>query len=138
MPALLGLAGLISGCKEDDDLKPQMQQHDTVYTFAKGVWDNLYISDYEPNDRIAASADSAEVRYVLLRSGLNSYGFLSWDGFPNTYIQTRLSRIVESVPEKNRHKLRGDGIINFSTNDSDEAHNWLSDFGFTLENEFLR
>ena len=115
-----------------------MQQHDTVYTFGMDIWYNLYISDYEPSDRIAASADSAEVRYVLLRAGVNSHGFLSWDGIPNTYIQTRLSRIVESVPEKNRHKLRGDGIINFSANDSDEAHNWLSDFGFTLENEFLR
>ncbi len=86
--AVLALAGsgLVMGCSKDDPKNDIVPQHDTVYTFGRGWYDNL-----TNLTQISASADSTEVRRIIFQldtekdnwAGLNMKGFVS--GFEKAF-----------------------------------------------------
>ena len=128
---ILGIAGasLLAGCNKDDEPTPP-GLHDTVYT-----WDdvlNIPIVD------VCMSADSANVRYVMLRydgGGLNMSVTTLKDFLQN--------RVISEVTLQNQYKIRGTGeipsVIMGAQNGeklrrSKADSTWLANFGFTLIN----
>ena len=121
---MLGLAGaamVMPGCE-----KTPIQQHDTVYMWGVIDWTNIW-----PADNVRASADSAEVRYVILQNDGN--------GFTNIYdyeLKSDLERVLFEVDAKNRHKVRGGGDIWHLTLTNDEYRKWLENFGFKITDPY--
>lgn len=87
---------IISACNKTE------LQHDTTYTWGKHYWTEVW-----PADKVAASADSASVRYVYLLNDGKSF-----EGTSTTITWRNLNKIIENVTPKNRHKIRGAGILN--------------------------
>lgn len=116
-----GIAGAtIVGCAKSN---PQEKQHDTIYQFN----DRAAL----PVEKIAASADSAQVRYVILQAikypgwaaGVNA------DQIKELWIEPAVNATKPDV----RHKLKGEGtLLNINNNGSDESKKWLENFGFEV------
>ena len=118
---MLGLAGaamVMPGCE-----KTPIQQHDTVYMWGAGDWKNIW-----PADNIRASADSAEVRYVILKNDGNGFA----PNIKDYEVKTDLERVLFEVDAKNRHKVRGKGDLYHLTITNDEYRKWFEDLGFTI------
>ena len=76
--------------------------HDTTYVWGLDNWDaNVF------GPRVAASADSADVRYVYLLNDGRSLG-----GAPTSTILELMNRIIDFTPPENQHKIRGAGTLN--------------------------
>jgi hypothetical protein len=108
-----------AGCKKDDPA-PALQQHDTVYAFDRLYW---YDSLHE-NANIKASADSAEVRHVILRATGD------WSNrnklVCGALVQERLKPLFEYSA-----KMQGEGRLNFfSTEPADSL--WLVQHGYEV------
>ena len=118
---MLGLAGaamVMPGCE-----KTPIQQHDTVYMWGVTNWKNLW-----PADNLRASADSAEVRYVILKNDGNGFA----PNIKDYEVKTDLERVLFEVDAKNRHKVRGKGDLYHLTITNDEYRKWFEDLGFTI------
>ena len=135
---MLGLAGaamVMPGCEKTPIQqhmvmpgceKTPIQQHDTVYIWGAFDWKNIW-----PADNVRASADSAEVRYVILQNDGN--------GFTTIYdyeLKSDLERLLFEVDAKNRHKVRGNGNIWHLTLTNDEYRKWLENFGFKITDPY--
>ena len=92
-----------------------------------------------PTDNVVASADSTSVRTVYLHSD-----GVWWGGAfnMNELREWVLEPVLNDIPERNRHKIRGAGIINgplFRTDDKQmftkqyEDSVWLSKMGFIIK-----
>lgn len=126
---ILGIAGasLLAGCNKDDEPTPP-GLHDTVYTWP-------YLQDIPVVD-VCMSADSANVRYVMLQ----------YDGVGLSMSVTTLkdflqNRVISEVTLQNQYKIRGTGeipsVIMGAQNGeklrkSRADSTWLANFGFTL------
>ena len=118
---MLGLAGaamVMPGCE-----KTPIQQHDTVYMWGVIDWTNIW-----PADNVRASADSAEVRYVILKNDGNGFA----PNIKDYEVKTDLERVLFEVDAKNRHKVRGEGDLWGLTITNDEYRKWFEDLGFTI------
>ncbi len=104
---ILGFAGAtLAGCSKDDE--PAIQQHDTVYN-----WGRFDISQVWPTDNINASADSVEVRRVILQLNDSQWGSDKDGkyGLDDRWILDEyVTPIWNNIKESNRHKVmfRGD------------------------------
>ena len=122
---MLGLAGaamVMPGCE-----KTPIQQHDTVYMWGGGDWTNIW-----PADNVRASADSAEVRYVILKN--DGIGFAP---IPDYQLKSDLERVLFEVDAKNRHKVRGEGDLYLLTITNDEYRKWFENLGFTINHPYV-
>ena len=130
---VLGLAGatLFTSCEKDE---PTIPLHDTIY-----VWGTNNMTQIFPTDNVVASADSTSVRTVYLHSD-----GVWWGGAfnMNELREWVLEPVLNDIPERNRHKIRGAGIINgplFRTDDKQmftkqyEDSVWLSKMGFIIK-----
>ena len=130
---VLGLAGatLFTSCEKDE---PTIPLHDTIY-----VWGTNNMTQIFPTDNVVASADSTSVRTVYLHSD-----GVWWGGAfnMNELREWVLEPVLNDIPERNRHKIRGAGIINgplFRTDDKQmftkqyEDSVWLSKMGFIMK-----
>ena len=96
---MLGIAGatlLPVACK-----KP-LVQHDTTYTWNPYDWNTVKLGT-----AAAASADSAEVRYVFLKNDGTSF-----EGCPTTLVLKSINKVINYVAPENQHKIRGAGTLN--------------------------
>lgn len=119
---ILGIAGatMFGGCKKNNMDVPQ---HDTVYTF--GIDD---ITQIWPADNVRASADSASVRYVILKLDGKSWRHaFNEDGIIYYYMNPMMDAVG-----KNNHKLRGGGTFVNLREENPESHKWLEDFGYSF------
>lgn len=118
IPAL-GLAGasMFSACESNE---PVIKQHDTIYTFGPGNW-----FDAQEKQNIIASADSATVRYVILESSGESF-----HGGGSSVIVSNIIILLDKIPETNKNKLKGAGILREMTIDSQEDSTYLANMGF--------
>ena len=80
----------------------ELQYHDTTYVWGINNWDPAVFGP-----RIAASADSTEVRYVyLLNDGQ------SMEGAPTSAVLRMINMMTDMTPPENREKIRGAGTLN--------------------------
>ena len=89
-------------------------------------WTNIW-----PADNICASADSAEVRYVILQNDGN--------GFTKIYdyqLKAELERVITQVDHKNRHKVRGKGDLWHLTITHEDYRKWFEDLGFGITDPY--
>ena len=92
----IGLPLLLGACNKTDP------RHDTTYVWGENDWSQIW-----PADKVAASADSASVRYVyLLNNGV------SFNGKSVTLLLNQLNIVMNDINPENRHKIRGAGILN--------------------------
>lgn len=122
---ILGIAMgsmFMSSCSKDE---PDVPIHDTTYTWGM---DNFY-NNAKLNAQIRASADSASVRYVILKSD-----GLSWGGAynENEFRYKVVEPLIQAGGEKNRHKFKGAGTIKHVFIKYPEDNKWLTDFGYTI------
>lgn len=127
---ILGFAGAtLAGCSKDDE--PTIQQHDTVY-----VWGRDDVSQVWPTDNINASADSVQVRRVILQmndtrwgSDVNGVGGADDCWILNEYV----TPLWDNIKESNRHKVIFKGpaynVEKPTTDEQKQAH-------YILENNF--
>lgn len=123
---ILGIAmgGMfMSSCHDDDE--PKIKQHDTTYTW--GI-DNFY-NNTKLNAQIRASADSASVRYVILKSDGKSWGGAFNE---NDFHYQVIEPFIRAGGEENRHKFKGAGTIKYVTIKYPEDNKWLTDFGYDI------
>lgn len=118
---MLGLAGatlLPTACEKEEPL------HDTTYMWGRSYWEEIY-----PADNVCASADSVQVRNVILKNNGTNWG----GGYTAEEIRDYLLMTVNQVPEQNRHKLRGAGKLTWVKEGGDpSAKAWLENFGFRV------
>lgn len=117
--AAMGMA--LPSCDKDDEPVPI---HDTVYT-----WGFKNFSDPKLKKNIRASADSASVRNIILKSDGKSWG--------GAYNENELRYLVietyiQAGGEQNRHKFKGTGTIKDVFAKYPEDNKWLTDFGYTI------
>ncbi|MCH5329269.1 MAG: hypothetical protein J1E02_09630 [Coprobacter sp.] len=135
---ILGLTGLtlLPGCKNDDEPKlpeDNTPHHNTTYTFGYNVYDQIFdFGTNKANPQVAASADSASVDTVFLKASVGQYGIDSWYYIVSetTLKEKLIEPVLNSVSEKNRHKIRGTGTMINTEKLDPEARKWLEDFGF--------
>ena len=129
---VLGFAGatLFTSCEKDE---PTIPLHDTTY-----VWGTNNMAQIFPTDNVVASADSTSVRTVYLHSD----GVWGWALDMTELREWVLEPVLNDIPEHNRHKIKGSGIINgpvFRTDDKQmftkqyEDSVWLSKMGFIIK-----
>ena len=129
---VLGFAGatLFTSCEKDE---PTIPLHDTTY-----VWGANNMTQIFPTDNVVASADSTSVRTVYLHSD----GVWGWVLNMTELREWVLEPVLNDIPEHNRHKIKGSGIINqptFRTDDKQmftkqyEDSVWLSKMGFIIK-----
>jgi hypothetical protein len=117
--SVLLIALAIAACKKDDPA-PALQQHDTVYAFDTYQWGKVLYQ----NPNITASADSAEVRHVILRAT----GDWSTD---NKIICKGLVQECFKPLFEYSAKMQGEGRLNFeSTEPADSL--WLVQHGYEV------
>lgn len=125
---ILGIAGasLLAGCDKDNE--PDMGLHDTVYKWP-------YLQDIPVVD-VCMSADSANVRYVMLQ-----YDGVGLNMSVTTLKDFLQNRVISEVSLQNQYKIRGTGeipsVIMGAQNGeklrkSRADSTWLANFGFTL------
>ena len=118
---LLALAGsaLFAACEKDDE-----PQHDTTYMWGRNYWDEVW-----PADKVRASADSVQVRYVILKNNGSYWG----DAYTAEDIRKELTNIINEVTPANRYKLKGVGKLSAVKEGGDPtAKAWLENFGFQV------
>lgn len=126
---ILGLAGasMFAACDKQEKEIP-VPLHDTVYE-----WGMHNMANMLPSGPIKASADSASVRYVIIKcSGDWGYAF-STKNVREHWIEPLFAR---PRPE-NVHKIKGAGymyrLVLTTANEADDEHaQFLKDFGFEL------
>lgn len=120
---MLGLAGatlLPTACEKDDEIS----MHDTTYMWGRNYWDEVW-----PADNVCASADSVQVRHVILRNNGSYWG----DAYTCEDIRKELTNIINNVTPANRHKLKGSGKLSAVKEGGDpSAKTWLEDFGLQV------
>ena len=117
---LLALAGaaLFTACEKDEPM------HDTTYMWGRSYWEEIY-----PADKVRASADSVQVRYVILKNNGTNWG----GGYTAEEIRDYLLMTINEVPSVNRHKLKGAGKLTWVKEGGDPtAKAWLENFGFQV------
>lgn len=120
--AMLAAMPAFTACeKDDEDVKPQ---HDTTYTFSPTDFSNV-----SPTTKIEASADSSQVRNVILEVTAGSMGLSAWDGAPMSFfINNKLKPAFAASP-----KVKGKGNFkNANTMLSQADSLWLVQQGFTV------
>lgn len=122
---ILGIAAaaiFFSSCnKSDSD-----PVHDTTYTWGR---DNFYDSAAKLKAQIRASADSASVRYIILKSDGESWaGLLNENDIRYVVVEP----LIQAGGEYNRHKFKGAGTIKHVTIEYPEDNKWLTAFGYTI------
>ena len=83
-------------------VKQGAHPHNTTYMWGYNNWGNI-----ENNDNVAKSADSTLVNTVFLKND-----GVSFDGMLTRDLLERMTKVFESVPSNNRHKVRGAGTLN--------------------------
>ena len=125
IPMVIGAAAMFAACEKEDlpggNGGNGKGKHDTVYMI--GPQKNI---DF---DRVVASADSTNVRYVILRSDGIPWGYAASD--TSIYNRIQNNMILQAKPE-NRYKFRGEGELLAVSQRSPEATQWLKNFGFTF------
>lgn len=125
---IAGIAAMgmvLPSCDKDDEPEPPI--HDTTYTW--GISNFHDGKPIFPAKKIRASADSASVRYVILKADGISMG----GGFDEREIrQLIIEPQIEFGGEHNRHKFKGAGTIKHLIIRYPEDHKWLTDFGYTI------
>ncbi|MBO7067053.1 MAG: hypothetical protein J6W40_05550 [Alphaproteobacteria bacterium] len=81
---------------------PEPPHHNTTYVWGEDDWSQIW-----PADKVAASADSTLVDYVILYNNGVSFNAKS-----TTLLLRQLNMIIEEVKPENRHKIRGAGTLN--------------------------
>ena len=120
--AAMGMA--LPSCDKDDEPVPI---HDTVYTWGHFNFHNG--TPTFPAKKIRASADSASVRYVILKSDGISWG----SAFDEREIrQLIVEPQIEFGGKHNRHKFKGAGTIKHVILRYPEDYKWLTDFGYII------
>ncbi len=112
---------LTTSCDKDE---PEVPIHDTTY-----VWGHDNFKDPQLKAKIRASADSASVRNIILKSDGNT-----WMG---TYHEKEIRYLVvepliEAGGDHNRHKFKGRGTITHINIIYPEDNQWLVDFGYNI------
>ena len=101
MATIAGATLMPAGCVNINQEKTT-PTHDTTYVWGENDWSQIW-----PADKVAASTDSASVRYVyLLNNGV------SFKARSTTSIWYNLNNVINCATPKNRHKIRGAGILN--------------------------
>ena len=115
--ALAG-AGMFTACEKDEPM------HDTTYMWGRNYWDEVW-----PADKVRASADSVQVRYVILKNNGSNWG----GALTAEEIRDYLLMTINEVPSVNRHKLKGAGKLTWVREGGDPtAKAWLENFGFQV------
>ena len=98
MAAIIGapILPIAASCNE---IEPH---HNTTYVWGEKDWSKIW-----PADRVAASADSATVDYVILQNDGTSFEYK-----PVNLLLEQLNMIIDCVTPENRHKIRGAGTLN--------------------------
>ena len=118
---LLALAGaaLLTACEKDEPM------HDTTYLWGVNYWEEIY-----PADKVRTSADSVQVRYVILKNNGSNWG----GALTAEYIRDNLLMTINEVPSVNRHKLKGAGKLTWVREGGDPtAKAWLKNLGLQVE-----
>ena len=130
---ILGIAGasLLAGCNKDDEPTPP-GLHDTVYT-----WKGEDTRNILPPVDVCMSADSANVRYVILQN-INSNAGLGDLGWFRELLE---ERVLSEVTLQNQYKVRARGelkryIVDDTSAETLQKHRedsiWLTNFGLKL------
>lgn len=120
--AAMGMA--LPSCDKDDEPVPI---HDTVYTWGMDMFHDGVATF--PEKQIRASADSASVRYIILKSDGKSWG----GAFNEHDFRTKvIEPMISFGGEKNRHKFKGAGTLKHVYPRYPEDKQWLIDFGYTI------
>ncbi len=123
---MLGLAAgsmLMPSCSNDEPDAP-VPPHDTTY-----IWGHDNFKDPELKKKIRASADSASVVNIILKSDGNTWA--------SAYSEKEIRYLVvepliEAGGEHNRHKFKGKGPITHINIVYPEDNQWLVDFGYVI------
>ena len=93
-PLLAILCGslLLFSCNKGGEDQPH---HNTTYVWGEDDWSQIW-----PADRVAASADSTLVDYVILHNN-----GVSFHGKTTTVLLQKLNTIIEDVAPSNRYKV---------------------------------
>jgi len=124
---MLGLAGaamVMPGCE-----KTPIQQHDTVYMWGVLNWDNIW-----PPQNIYASADSVQVKNVILKLDKNDNDFEHLD---DEFLYKNMIAIWAGLSPEKQEKLSLDGTAKnliVSTKGEHVYIDWLSERGLQFEN----
>ena len=81
---------------------PEPPHHNTTYVWGEDDWSQIW-----PADKVAASADSTLVDYVILHNN-----GVSFHGKTTTVLLQQLNTIIEDVAPSNRYKVQGSGTLN--------------------------
>jgi len=139
---ILGLAGAtiaLNGCSKDDE---QITQHDTVYTWGCDKYSEIW-----PTDKINASADSVQVRFVILKNDGAAWGsdVNGKAGAPDSFILNSVILPVEAkIKQQNMKKVMWQGeLVNVNKATTPEEidafnelearglkHTWTKDFWY--------
>ena len=118
--ALLAAMPAFTACEKDEDTKPP---HDTTYTFGPNDYSNI-----SPTDKIVASADSSQVRNVILDVNDNSLAD-SWSGkLMNLVLEKKIRPAFAVSP-----KVKGKGNFmnaDYQLSEADSLE--LVGYGFTV------
>ena len=118
---LLALAGvaLLTACEKDEPM------HDTTYLWGRNYWKEVY-----PTDKINASADSVQVRYVILRNNGANWG----NAYTAEEIRDNLLPIINGIKQSNMHKIKWTGKLTWVKEGGDPtAKAWLENLGLQVE-----
>lgn len=121
---ILGIAAgsmFMSSCSNDE---PDVPMHDTTYTWG---YDNF--RDPQLPAKIRASADSASVRNIILKSDGVSWGSAYNE---NEIRYLIVEPLIQAGGEQNRHKFKGTGTIKHINIESPIDNQWLTDFGYDI------
>ena len=105
MAMIAGMPLIPTSCiknNPDDIPNPNAPHHNTTYVWGEGNWGQIW-----PADKVAASADSILVDYVILQNDGNSF-----KGKSTNLLLSQLNIIINEVKPENRHKIRGAGTLN--------------------------
>lgn len=122
MIALL-VAFLFPGACGKTNPESEQPHHNTTYVWGFDYWDEVW-----PADKVAASADSTLVDFVILECN-----GASWKGLPTSTVIEVLTPVIESGKPENRHKIRGAGTLNDVDVSNDKAYQdsiTLANMGF--------
>ena len=81
---------------------PEQPHHNTTYVWGDDYWDEVW-----PADKVAASADSILVDYVILHNNGTSFA-----GMQTSTLLEGLNKIITAAKPENRYKIRGSGTLN--------------------------
>jgi len=124
---MLGLAAgsmLMSSCSNDDEPDVPVPQHNTVY-----VWGHDNFKDPVLKQKIRASADSASVVNIILKSDGKTWASVYDE---NEFRYLVIEPLIQAGGEQNRHKFKGAGTIKHVILAHKEDYEWLTNFGYEI------